>query len=133
MRKLVGVLAAAALVTLLAAPATGAGTKSGCKGKWTDGGVCSFEYKGGALSIAANGVGGDPATVVSIRLEADGPVPGTNVLIMSCGVSAGGSGAPAGCASSSSGDEPYKPEIGDNLTCTVVGNGTGKYRCSSGG
>lgn len=55
---------------------------------------------------------------------------------MSCGVSAGNSGAPAACASGSSGGSgtiPYEPKIGDELTCSVIGNGTGKYRCSSGG
>ena len=133
MRKLVGVLAAAALVALLVAPATAAGTKSGCKGKWTDAGICTFEYKGGGFTIGASGSGGDPATVVSVRLEAAGPAPGTHVLIMSCGVSASNNGAPAACAGASSGDEPYQPEIGDEMTCTVMGNGTGKYRCSSGG
>lgn len=135
MRKTLGAIAATALVAVLVAPAGAAGTKSGCKGKWTDGGVCSFEYKGGGFSIAATGVGGDPATVVSVRLEAAGPVEGTNVVIMSCGVSTGPSGAPAACASASSGGSgtiPYEPELGAKMTCTVIGNGTGKYRCSSG-
>ena len=123
----------AALVALLVAPATAAGTKSGCKGKWTDAGVCSFEYRGGGFAIGANGAGGDAATIVSIRLEAAGPAPGTKVLLLTCGVSAGGNGAPAACAGASSGDHPYQPEIGDELICTVVGNGTGRYGCSSGG
>lgn len=134
MRKVIGAVAAATLMALAVAPATAAGTKSGCKGKWTDAGVCSFEYKGGGFSIAAQGAGGDPATVVSVRLEAAGPAPGTHVLLLSCGVSASNNGAPAACAGASSdGDLPYQPEIGDELTCSVVGSGTGKYRCSSGG
>jgi hypothetical protein len=132
MRKLVGMLAAAALVALLVAPATAAGTKSGCKGKWTDAGVCSFTYEGGGFTIQANGAGGDPATVVSIRLEGPGPAPGTKVLILSCGIAAGNTGAPTACGASSTGDEPYQPKVGDELTCTVTGNGTGKYRCMSG-
>ena len=133
MRKLIGAIAAAALVALLVAPATAAGTKSGCKGKWTDGGVCTFTYKGGDFTVQASGAGGDPATVVSIRLEAAGPAPGTHVLLLSCGVSASNNGAPAACGgASSSGDLPYQPKIGDELTCSVVGNGTGKYRCTSG-
>lgn len=132
MRKMVGAMAAAALVALLVAPATAAGTKSGCKGKWTDAGVCSFTYKGGGFQIQASGMGGDPATVVSIRLEAAGPAPGANVLLLSCGVSASTQGAPAACGGASTGNEVYTPQIGDELTCSVVGNGTGKYRCTSG-
>lgn len=132
MRKLGGAIAAATLVALLVAPAGAAGTKSGCRDDWTDAGVCSFEYKGGGFAIRATGAGGDPATVVSIRLEADGPVDGTNVLLLSCGVSASNNGAPAACGSASTGDEPYQPQVGDQLTCTVIGNGTGKYRCTSG-
>lgn len=133
MRKVIGAIAAAAVMTLLVAPATAAGTKSGCKGKWTDAGVCSFEYKGGGFSVSASGIGGDPATVVSIRLEAAGPAPGTHVLLLSCGVAASPQGAPAACGGASSGGVPYEPEIGTELTCTVTGNGTGKYRCTSGG
>ena len=133
MRKVMGAIAAAALVTLLVAPATAAGTKSGCKGKWTDAGVCTFTYKGGGFQVQASGIDGDPATVVSVRLEAAGPAPGTHVLILSCGVAAGPAGAPAACGGASNGDEPYQPEIGDELTCSVLGSGTGKYRCTSGG
>lgn len=132
MRKLVAAISAAAVVTLLVAPATAAGTKSGCKGKWTDAGVCSFTYKGGSLHVQASAAGGDPATIVSIRLEAAGPAPGTNVLVLSCGVAAGPQGAPAACGGASTGDEAYQPKPGDELTCTVTGNGTGKYRCASG-
>ena len=133
MRKLIGVIAAVGCVALLVAPATAAGTKSGCKGKWTDAGVCSFTYNGGAFAVQANATGGDPATVVSIRLEAAGPAPGSHVLVLSCGVAAAPAGAPAACGGASTGDEPYTPQVGDELTCTVVGSGTGKYRCSSGG
>ncbi|MDQ4124658.1 MAG: hypothetical protein M3134_03520, partial [Actinomycetota bacterium] len=86
MRKVVGAIAAAALVALLVAPATAAGTKSGCKGKWTDAGTCTFTYKGGEFAVQASATGGTPATVVSIRLEAAGPVPGSKVLVLSCGV-----------------------------------------------
>lgn len=133
MRKVVGAIAAAALVALLVAPATAAGTKSGCKGKWTDAGTCTFTYKGGEFAVQAYAAGGDPATVVSIRLEAPGPAPGTHVLLLSCGVAASPAGAPAGCGGATAGDAPYTPQIGDELTCTVQGMGTGKYRCSSGG
>jgi hypothetical protein len=134
MRKMIGAVAAAALMAFVVAPATAAGTKSGCKGKWTDAGVCSFTYEGGGFSVQANGTGGDPATIVSVRLEAAGPAPGTHVLLLSCGVSASPAGAPAACGGASSGgDLPYQPEVGAELTCSVIGNGTGKYRCSSGG
>jgi hypothetical protein len=134
MRKVVGAIAAAALVALLVAPAGAAGTKSGCKGRWTDAGVCTFTYKGGGFSVQASGIGGEPATVVSIRLEAAGPAPGTHVLLLSCGVAASPAGAPAACGGASTGGAlPYEPEVGDDLTCTVVGSGTGKYRCTSGG
>lgn len=133
MRKVLGVTAAAALVALLVAPATAAGTKSGCKGKWTDAGVCSFVYKGGGFQVQATGAGGDPATVVSIRLEAAGPAAGAKVLLLSCGVAASPAGAPAACGGASNGDEPYTPQIGAELTCSVVGAGSGKYRCTSGG
>lgn len=133
MRKLIGAIAAAALVALLVAPATAAGTKSGCKGKWTDAGICTFTYEGGAFAVQANAIGGDPATMVSVRLEAAGPAPGTHVLLLSCGVAASPAGAPAAWGSASTGDEAYTPQVGDELTCTVMGSGTGKYRCSSGG
>ena len=134
MRKLVGAVAAAALATaLVVAPAGAAGTKSGCKGKWTDAGVCSFTYQGGGFSIQASGSGGDPATVVSIRLEATGPNGAGNVLVLSCGVAANPNGAPAACGGTSTkSDTPYEPKPGDQLTCSVVGNGSGKYRCNSG-
>lgn len=133
MRKLIAAIAAATLMALAVAPATAAGTKSGCKGKWTDAGVCSFTYKGGGFQVQASAVGGDPATVVSVRLEAAGPAPGTHVLLLSCGVAASPAGAPAACGGASTGgDVPYQPEVGTELTCTVLGNGTGKYRCSSG-
>jgi hypothetical protein len=135
MKKIAGALAAAALaVGLLVAPAGAAGTKSGCRGKWTDGGVCSFTYKGGDITIQAEGSGGDPATVVSIQLEAPGPNGVGKVVLMSCGVAAGGNGAPAACGSTSTGGTtvPYEPKPGDELTCTVNGNGTGKFRCISG-
>lgn len=132
MRKMMGAIAAAALVALLVAPATAAGTKSGCKGKWTDAAVCSFTYKGGGFSVQANGTGGDPATIVSIRLEAAGPAPGTKVLLLSCGVSASPDGAPAACGGVSTGSDAYTPQIGDELTCSVQGMGSGKYRCTSG-
>lgn len=133
MRKAVGAIAAAALVALLVAPATAAGTKSGCKGKWTDAATCTFTYKGGEFAVHASAVGGGPATIVSIRLEATGPAPGTKVLVLSCGVAASTSGAPAACGGATAGDAPYTPQIGDELTCTVQGLGTGKYRCTSGG
>ena len=133
MRKIIGALAVAAFAVALVAPAGAAGTKSGCKGKWTDGGVCSFTYEGGGFSIAAQGTGGDPATVVSVSLEAVGPNGVGKVLIMSCGVAANNNGAPAACESSSaSSSTPYEPQPGDELTCTVNGNGTGKYRCRTG-
>lgn len=132
MRKLIGAIAAATLMALAVAPATAAGTKSGCKGKWTDAGVCSFTYKGGGFQVQASGIGGDPATVVSIRLEAQGPVDGAKVLLISCGIAASPAGAPAACGTASTGDEVYTPEVGDELVCTVEGIGTGKYRCSSG-
>lgn len=133
MRKLVGTIAVAGLVALSVAPATAAGTRSGCKGKWTDAGVCSFTYKGGGFMVQASAAGGDPATVVSIRLEAAGPAPGTKVVVLSCGVAASSQGAPAACGGASNGDEPYTPKIGDELTCSVTGVGTGKFRCASGG
>lgn len=133
MRKLTAAVAAAALVALLVAPAGAAGTESGCKGRWTDAGVCSFTYKGGGFSVQASGAGGDPATVVSVRLEAAGPAPGTHVLVLSCGVAASPSGAPAACGGTSTGGDPYEPEVGAELTCSVIGSGTGKYRCTSGG
>lgn len=133
MRKIVGALAAAAFAVSLVAPAGAAGTKSGCKGKWTDGGVCSFVYEGGGFAVQASGSGGDPATVVSIQLEAAGPNGVGKVLLLSCGVAASSNGAPAACGGSSAGGTlPYEPQPGDQLTCTVTGNGTGKYRCASG-
>ncbi len=133
MKKIAGALAAAAFVVSLVAPAGAAGTKAGCKGKWTDGGVCSFEYRGGGFLVQAEGSGGDPATIVSVQLEAVGPNGVGRVLLLSCGVAAGSSGAPAACGgSSASGTLPYEPQPGDQLTCTVTGNGTGKYRCASG-
>jgi hypothetical protein len=131
MRRGLGALAAAAVVVALLVPPAGASTATGCKGRWTDAGVCSFTYDGGGFTISATAKGGDPVTTVTVQLEAQGPVEGTKILLMSCGVTV--SDGPATCGgSSAAGAVPYQPRPGDELICTVLGHGYGKFRCSAG-
>ena len=124
------VLLTLGLVAAMAAPVTADAAErpeTKCGGRWDAGGVCSFRYAGGGISVGGNfrseGLG-----YITVTLEAVDPETKERTPLLSCGTPGNGFG---GCVAVSTDTDPFEVARGDKLVCTVSGMERGRYKCTS--
>lgn len=127
MRKPARMLAAVGMVAALTLPAqasTAVDAQGRCGGKWDAGGVCNFVYTGGRVTYGASYLAENEG-FVTVTIEAEGPVDGTRVPVVSCGAFGGDAGR---CGGTLGADET-NVERGQTLYCVVQGAERGRYAC----